>query len=77
MIILNDFTMGNEESHYPKYQIEDEAIEVTESWTLHYAKAVELDGNVCSAFVSQAKVDSSHSSLLEKLSKVILNFHFI
>lgn len=63
--------MGNEESNYPKLQIEEEAVEVTDNWSLHYARSVG-EGNICtrSAFVSQPVVNRNGATPLEKFAKV-------
>lgn len=64
--------MGNEESHYPKVEIEEEAVEVTDNWSLHYARSTD---NICnrSAFVSQPSINHYSGTPLERLAKVFTN----
>ena len=62
--------MGNEESRSCKFDMEEESLEVTDNWTLHYAKDIDNNVSQYSAFVGEAKGLESNKMLLEKLSKV-------
>lgn len=62
--------MGNEESNYPKVEIEEEAVEVTDNWSLHYARPIGNNGYTRSAFISQPGINRDGATPLEKFAKV-------
>lgn len=63
--------MGNEESRYCKLEIEEEAIEVTDNWSLHYARNVDGNASLHSAFIGQPRLSQKNSTSLERFAKVI------
>lgn len=62
--------MGNEESHYPSVEVEEEAVEVTDNWSLHYARALSANMFNRSAFLSPPDSNRFSGAPLERLAKV-------
>lgn len=61
--------MGNEESRNSNVDFDNDAVEVTDNWTLYYAHNVNGNEIVRSAFISQQGSDRSSGSL-KRLAKV-------